>query len=163
MAGEVAAEGSADEATNHAIAYITLSLVVLFVAAGNILQRYTRDLDNTAVAAWTTLLAGPFLVVVLYSTGGALEAWKGYTTLDFQLLTLSGLTYLLAQIFRFQAFRYEEIARVQPIQLLLPAWQLLSSILLFDVAFNLWQILGVVIVFGTFLVNLMINVFIRRF
>jgi drug/metabolite transporter (DMT)-like permease len=57
------------------------------------------------------------------------------------------------------AFQYEEASKLQPLSFLTPVYQLVADLLLFASVFNASQLIGMAIVCGVFLVELIYNCF----
>jgi len=137
-----------------AIKYACLILNPVLVAYGSVMMRQMRSLNENVVSCYMNGVAIPVMIGLCYASGGDLSAWRSFGFLEWFCLVGLSVSTIMSQTLRFKALQNEEAAKLQPLQFLNPVYQLVFDLAIFAAAFNAWQLTGMVIVCGVFLVEL---------
>ena len=127
-----------------------LTLVLLLnpiaIAVGNIAMRKMRKMPELVVSSYINVTLGILSLCIVYISGDDLSPWKKFNWFDWLMTCGLSVFVLFSQTFRFKAYKEYETSKLQSLTFLIPLYQFVADITMFDATFNWIQILGLSIV-----------------
>ena len=136
------------------VKYTCLLINPILMALGQVMTRKMRKLNENVVSCYMNALAIPVMIGLCYATGGDMSAWCDFDAMQWVCIVVLSVTVIISQTFRFMAFQNEQAAKLQPLSFLSPVYHIIFDLTIFAAVFNIWQIIGMIIVCLVFFVEL---------
>lgn len=115
---------------------MVLLLNPIAIAVGNIAMRKMRKMPELVVSSYMNVTLGIVSPCVVLISGDNLSLWKSFGWFDWLMTCGLSVFVLFSQTFRFKAFKEYETSKLQSLTFLIPLYQFVADITLFDATFN---------------------------